>query len=230
MTVKGSGHLVPQDRPGPALQMIFNFINDVNLNVTFPYKLTAAPLLPSYNDLSGCNKTEYPPAEQLPTLPPLPPLPPGVTYPFRKQNSQNSDMTEGASLNTDVHNPTNLTDSAAADIIETLPGLTFNVNYRMFSGYLTPDETPLNHLFYWFIESQNDPVNDPVVLWLNGGPGCSSLGGFFTELGPFHPNDDGGQTLYENVFSWNKVTFDFVTTMQQKFRKQACCFLKPLSK
>jgi cathepsin A (carboxypeptidase C) len=59
-------------------------------------------------------------------------------------------------------------------------------------------------LHYWYVESQNDPVNDPVVLWLNGGPGCSSVGGLLTENGPIHVSEDG-TTLIENDYAWNRI-------------------------
>ena len=82
-----------------------------------------------------------------------------------------------------------------------MPGLTYQINFNQYSGYLNASDTHKFH--YWFVESQNDPANSPVLLWLNGGPGSSSLWGMLTENGPFRPNKDG-QTLYENVHSWNK--------------------------
>ena len=71
---------------------------------------------------------------------------------------------------------------------------------KQFSGYLDDEEND-KHLFYWFFESRNDPENDPVVLWLNGGPGCSSLTGLFLELGPSFVNEK--RDVEFNAFSWN---------------------------
>uniref|UniRef100_A0A0K0D190 Carboxypeptidase n=1 Tax=Angiostrongylus cantonensis TaxID=6313 RepID=A0A0K0D190_ANGCA len=54
----------------------------------------------------------------------------------------------------------------------------------------------------WFTESQRNPSTDPLILWLNGGPGCSSLGGLIEELGPFKLKHYGN-TVYSNKYSWN---------------------------
>ncbi|XP_039972248.1 lysosomal protective protein isoform X2 [Xiphias gladius] len=71
----------------------------------------------------------------------------------------------------------------AADEVTYLPGLQKQPSFRHYSGYLSVADG--KHLHYWFLESQNNPSSDPVVLWLNGGPGCSSLDGLLTEHGPF---------------------------------------------
>lgn len=69
------------------------------------------------------------------------------------------------------------------------------------TGYFDIADTD-KHLFFWFFESRSDPANDPVILWLNGGPGCSSMTGLFFELGPSSIN---GTTLkpIRNPHSWN---------------------------
>jgi cathepsin A (carboxypeptidase C) len=73
-------------------------------------------------------------------------------------------------------------------------------NVTQYSGYLDDKEND-KHLFYWFFESRNDPKNDPVVLWLNGGPGCSSLTGLFLELGPSSITKK--IDLKYNPYAWN---------------------------
>lgn len=57
-------------------------------------------------------------------------------------------------------------------------------------------------LFYWYFDSRNDPDNDPLILWINGGPGTSSMMGLFTEMGPcwLNPNTTKAQP---NPWSWN---------------------------
>ncbi|KAF8694268.1 hypothetical protein HU200_038406 [Digitaria exilis] len=92
-------------------------------------------------------------------------------------------------------------DGAAADRIRRLPGQP-EVSFGQYSGYVSVDDAGKRALFYYFVEAEVDPASKPLVLWLNGGPGCSSLGvGAFSENGPFRPS---GQVLVKNEYSWNK--------------------------
>lgn len=65
----------------------------------------------------------------------------------------------------------------------------------------------IEHFYFWAFESRNDPKTDPVVLWLNGGPGCSSFTGLLMELGPCNAVDpasrDGKPGTEKNAWSWN---------------------------
>eukprot|EP00339_Tiarina_fusa_P014055 CAMPEP_0117035920 /NCGR_PEP_ID=MMETSP0472-20121206/25485_1 /TAXON_ID=693140 ORGANISM="Tiarina fusus, Strain LIS" /NCGR_SAMPLE_ID=MMETSP0472 /ASSEMBLY_ACC=CAM_ASM_000603 /LENGTH=415 /DNA_ID=CAMNT_0004745541 /DNA_START=84 /DNA_END=1334 /DNA_ORIENTATION=+ len=75
--------------------------------------------------------------------------------------------------------------------------------WDQYSGYINISSSHgPKQLFYWFVESQRSPATDPVVLWMQGGPGCSGLIGLFQENGPFRIESDG-RTLTENPFSWN---------------------------
>ena len=72
----------------------------------------------------------------------------------------------------------------------------------IYAGYLETD-VPGNELFYIFTPAQNDNISAPLVLWLNGGPGCSSLTGFFTEIGPVTSDLYSGNFTV-NEYAWNK--------------------------
>jgi len=90
----------------------------------------------------------------------------------------------------------------APDEVKSLPGWSGDLPSSQYSGYLNGSDT--TRLHYWFVESENDPANAPTVLWLNGGPGCSSLDGFFYEQGPFEISADFS-TLSLREYRWTLV-------------------------
>ncbi len=59
-------------------------------------------------------------------------------------------------------------------------------------------------LQYVFVEAESDPMSRPVLLWLNGGPGCSSMDGLMYEHGPLLVNHNGTE-LVRNPHSWSTV-------------------------
>ncbi|XP_054803617.1 serine carboxypeptidase-like 46 isoform X2 [Prosopis cineraria] len=100
-----------------------------------------------------------------------------------------------------AHIFTSVTSLSEADKITSLPGQP-PVKFKQYSGYITVDENQHRALFYYFVEAESEPASKPLVLWLNGGPGCSSVGaGAFVEHGPFKPSE---KVLQRNEYSWNK--------------------------
>ena len=61
-------------------------------------------------------------------------------------------------------------------------------NTTVFSGYLETNQGD-RKLHYVFVQAEENPETAPLALWLNGGPGCSSLIGYMQEIGPYLVGD-----------------------------------------
>lgn len=68
------------------------------------------------------------------------------------------------------------------------------------SGFITVNEKYTSNIFFWFVPSEHETETAPVVLWMTGGPGTSSLMAFFGENGPYRMNEDG--KLVRRPFAW----------------------------
>ncbi|GMY38756.1 serine carboxypeptidase-like 18 isoform X5, partial [Fagus crenata] len=94
-------------------------------------------------------------------------------------------------------------------IIKTLPGFAGKLPFKLETGYIGVGELDEVQLFYYFIESERSPKDDPLLLWLTGGPGCSGLSALVYEIGPLsfnYANSSGNKpTFLLNAYSWTKV-------------------------
>ena len=62
-----------------------------------------------------------------------------------------------------------------------IPDVSFEIG-EQYSGLMPLQQEPYSKesdgkMFFWFSPTVNPAGKDDVVIWLNGGPGCSSLGG-----------------------------------------------------
>ena len=103
--------------------------------------------------------------------------------------------------------------------ITSLPGWDGPLLTNSYCGFssagIPPNGVGTMYFNYIFLESENDPANDPVIVWYNGGPGAASMFGLFVELGPYYLNQDslddpkykstGIPQVQRNPYSWTKV-------------------------
>ncbi|XP_042490293.1 serine carboxypeptidase-like 34 [Macadamia integrifolia] len=100
--------------------------------------------------------------------------------------------------------PRDILTQQEADRVTRLPGQP-PVKFKQYAGYVTVNKSHGRALFYWFFEATRKPEKKPLLLWLNGGPGCSSIGyGAAEELGPFL-TQKGTPELRFNNQTWNKA-------------------------
>ncbi|XP_008799202.2 serine carboxypeptidase 1 [Phoenix dactylifera] len=108
-----------------------------------------------------------------------------------------SAFVEGASTNAEV---------------KRFPGFDGQLPSKHYAGYITVgNQADERHLYYYFASSERNPLEDPLTIWINGGPGCAGIGALVQLVGPFKIDYNqfhikGQAKLKQNPFSWTKVS------------------------
>ncbi|OQE15927.1 hypothetical protein PENSTE_c026G00942 [Penicillium steckii] len=103
-----------------------------------------------------------------------------------------------------VFAPQLVTAKSAADYyVRDLPGVpTDGPLLKMHAGHIEVDQANNGNLFFWHFQNRHIANRQRTVIWLNGGPGCSSMDGAMMEVGPYRVMDNG--TLEYNKGSWDE--------------------------
>ncbi|KAL7617160.1 hypothetical protein Lser_V15G04311 [Lactuca serriola] len=99
--------------------------------------------------------------------------------------------------------------SNSRPIIRRLPGFDGDLPFTLETGYIGVGEDEAVQIFYYFVESERNPSEDPLLIYLTGGPGTSVLYSMMYQIGPLNFDLDASWenniTLKLNPYAWNKV-------------------------
>lgn len=100
-------------------------------------------------------------------------------------------------------------DNPDSHLVTSLPLLPDgSLKTRHWAGHLPASSDGDKKLFYWLFEPSSGADSDdtPLILWLNGGPGCSSMDGLWLENGPLRLKSEGGTWKIDvNEYSWHNA-------------------------
>ncbi|KAI9307926.1 Alpha/Beta hydrolase protein [Cunninghamella echinulata] len=72
-----------------------------------------------------------------------------------------------------------------------LPGIDIKeLSFDQYAGHIEVSPESDGNLFFWMLEQEKAKTTNNLIIWLNGGPGCSSMDGMFLENGPYRVNPD----------------------------------------
>ncbi|KAK2731947.1 Cell death protease [Myotisia sp. PD_48] len=94
--------------------------------------------------------------------------------------------------------------SAADYYVHSLPGQPDGPLLKMHAGHIEVDHAHNANLFFWHFQNRHIANRQRTVIWLNGGPGCSSMDGALMEIGPYRLKND--QNLTYNEGSWDEFS------------------------
>ncbi|TVU31480.1 hypothetical protein EJB05_23167 [Eragrostis curvula] len=219
-TVKGGGHTAPGDMPSQCFTMFERWVSAVGCSSSSAtYRRLHHHLLPptrSTRAVAGSSPISLASMDPSPSISKQVGLVSGSATMTATRPSRELwclvfiFLCCGLSCSSSSSTSRQFNKSNSSRIITHLPGFDGPIPFHLETGYVEVDEGNGVRLFYYFVLSERSPADDPLMLWLTGGPGCSVLTGLAYEIGPLSfdldGHVDGLPKLLYNQNSWTKLS------------------------